>query len=312
MRQYIGKVAIEDAFYPGEDLYSDGEIEAELLQIVTDFPESAYDEVIQEKKNWAVLYHLSSIRHNIVEWMPITKEHTVLEIGSGCGAITGVLSDKAKRVTCIDLSKRRSMINATRNKERDNIEILLGNFQEVEKHIEQKYDWITLIGVFEYGQGYIASPNPYVDFLKCIKTHLKPGGRIVIAIENRLGMKYFAGCTEDHTGNFYEGIEGYPQKPGVRTFSKPELARIIEDAHLVSEDFYYPYPDYKLPTVIYSDSFLPKPGELCDNLRNFDRKRYLNFDETVAYDSILKDGLFPLFSNSFLVTAKEPQPENRE
>ena len=74
----------------------------------------------------------------------------------------------------------------------------MGNFQEIEKNLTEKYDYITLIGVFEYGESYIQSENPYVDFLKIISRHLKPDGKIILAIENRLGLKYWAGCTEDH------------------------------------------------------------------------------------------------------------------
>ena len=36
--------------------------------------------------------------------------------------------------------------------------------------------------------------------MRIIGRHLKEGGRILLAIENRLGMKYFAGCTEDKRG----------------------------------------------------------------------------------------------------------------
>ena len=301
MRQLIGKVAIDDTFYPGVDYYSDGAIEEELLDIVTAHPEEEYSKVIGERKDWAILYHLSQVRWNIVEWLPITKDQTVLEVGAGCGAITGVLSDKSKKVTCIDLSKMRSTINATRNKNRDNIKILLGNFQDVEESLTETYDWITLIGVFEYGQGYIDSETPYVDFLKRMRRHLSPEGKIVIAIENRLGLKYFAGCAEDHTGNYFEGIEGYPNPVHVRTFSRPELEKICDEAGFSKREFYYPYPDYKLPMAIYSDDYLPKVGELRDNRRNFDRERYLLFDESKAYDSIIKDGLFPIFSNSYLI-----------
>lgn len=305
MKYSIGKVTLDDTFYPGEDFYCDGTVEDEILEIVKSYPESEYNQVISERKDWAVLYHLSHIRWNIVEWLPITKDEKVLEVGAGCGAITGVLADKAKDVTCIDLSKKRSTINAVRNQERENIEILLGNFQDVEENLTEKYDWITLIGVFEYGQGYISSKTPYEDFLKKIKRHLTPGGKIVIAIENRLGLKYFAGCTEDHTGNYFEGIEGYPNKTMVRTFSRPELEQIADRAGLTKHEFYYPYPDYKLPMVIYSDEYLPKVGELKDNMRNFDRERYVLFDEEKAFDSIIKDGLFPIFSNSYLVILEE-------
>ncbi len=44
------------------------------------------------------------------------KDASVLEIGAGCGAISGVLCRNAKHVTSVDLSKRRSLINANRNK----------------------------------------------------------------------------------------------------------------------------------------------------------------------------------------------------
>lgn len=301
MSEYIGMVELDDTYYPGEDLYCDGQVEDELLELVTTFPEESYNQVIAEKADWAIMYHLSHIRTNIVEWLPISKEDKVLEIGSGCGAITGALSDKAGQVTCVELSRKRSLINANRNKNRGNITIRLGNFQEVEPHLEESYDWITLIGVFEYAQGYIDSLTPYKDFLEKIAAHLKPQGKVAIAIENRLGLKYFAGCTEDHFGIPFEGIEGYRNTTGVRTFSKPELEGIMREAGFTKWKFYYPYPDYKLPMCIYSDEYLPRLGELRTNRNNYDRKRMQVFDEAGAFDSIIESGLFPQFANSFMV-----------
>ena len=66
-------------------------------------------------------------------------------------------------------------------------------------------------------------------------------------------------------------------------------------------EFFYPYPDYKFPLAVYSDEYLPKRGELHNNLCNMDRQRLLLFDETRAYDSLVDEGQFPEFSNSFLV-----------
>lgn len=301
MQEQIGKVILDYEYYPGMDLYSDGAVEDELLEIAQTCEESELNKVIAEKKSWPVLYHFSHVRENIIEWMPITKEHKVLEIGAGCGAITGVLAQKAKSVTCIDLSKKRSLVNANRHKDKDNIKICVGNFQDIEGNMTETFDYITLIGVFEYGEGYIDSETPYVDFLKKIAGHLTPNGKIVIAIENRLGLKYFAGCTEDHVGIYFEGIEGYPNTNGVKTFSKPELEKVIEEAGFAKGDFYYPYPDYKLPMSIYSDKYLPKVGELIHNMNNFDRERMVLFNEARAFDTMVQSGVFPLFSNSFLV-----------
>ena len=302
--EMIGSVKLILDDYPGTDLYSDGEVEDELLAIAKDTKKEDYENVIAQRKSWPVLYHFSPIRENILAWYPFRGDEKVLEIGAGCGAITGILSEKCGSVTCVELSKKRSLINAYRSRERGNIEIRLGNYQDIEKKLDTDFDVITLIGVFEYGSNYIDSEDPYLDFLRTIRNHLRPGGIVFIAIENRLGLKYFAGCTEDHTGRYFDGLEGYPNVTYAHTFSKPALSSVIGKAGFSECRFYYPYPDYKLPMSIYSDDRLPQKGELRSNLVNFDRERMVLFDETRVYDSLIEDGLFPLFSNSFLVVAK--------
>ncbi|AXU28891.1 TPA: class I SAM-dependent methyltransferase [Clostridioides difficile] len=299
MEKYIGNIKLNFDFYKGNDLYSDGVVEDELLDIVKNYSE--YEDIIKERKEWPIIYHLSKIRENIIEWIPINKTDNVLEVGSGCGAITGILSKKAKQVDCIELSQKRSYINAYRNKSKSNINIFVGNFEDIEKNMTEKYDYITLIGVFEYAESYINSKKPYIEFLRIVKKHLKKNGKIIIAIENRLGLKYWAGCKEDHLGTYFEGLEGYREDKGIKTFSKNELEDIFKLVGFYKYNFYYPYPDYKLPITIYSDEYLPKLGELNNNFRNFDLDRVVTFNETEVFDSIIKNNLFPIFSNSYLI-----------
>lgn len=308
MTEQIGKITLDLSKYPGEDFYCDGAVEDELLHIVQNYSEQDYAKVIEERKSWAVLYHLSHIRENIVDWIPMTKNMKVLEVGSGCGAITGALARKAGSVTCVDLSKKRSTINATRHKDCDNVTIHVGNFKDIEPDLDADYDMICLIGVFEYGQGYIGGKTPYEDFLKILQKHLKKDGRIIIAIENKYGLKYFAGCREDHSGTLFEGIENYHQGGGVRTFSCNGLKKIFKACGAEEYHFYYPYPDYKLPTTLYSEEYQPAKGDLFNNMRNFDRDRMLLFDEKEAFDGIVEDDLFAVFSNSFLVVLGKDFP----
>lgn len=301
MTEQIGKIILDLSKYPGEDFYCDGKVEDELLEIVKTYPEEEFDGIIEERKSWAVMYHLSHLRENIVDWLPMNKDMKVLEVGSGCGAITGALARKAGSVTCVDLSKKRSTINAYRHRECDNVRIHVGNFKDIEPDLATDFDMICLIGVFEYGQGYIGGDTPYEDFLRILQKHLKKDGRIVIAIENKYGLKYFAGCREDHVGAYFEGIENYSQGGGVRTFSRNGLEKIFETCGAKDYHFYYPYPDYKFMTTVYSDEHLPGKGELSNNIRNFDRERMLLFDEKDAFDGLVEDKLFSVFSNSYLV-----------
>lgn len=301
MIEEIGKIKLDLTHYPGEDLYCDGEIEDELLAIARDCAAVEYQRIIEERKSWEILYHFSPLRENIVEWLPIDRTMKVLEVGSGCGAITGAFSRRAGEVTCVELSKKRSLINAYRHMDADNVTIHVGNFQDVEPDLPCDYDYICLIGVFEYAQAYIGSETPYEDFLKIIKKHLKPSGHIVIAIENKFGLKYWAGCREDHLGAYFAGIEDYPEGGVVRTFTKDGLLAIAKRCGFLETQMYYPYPDYKFMTTLYSDRRLPKRGELSNNSRNFDRDRLQLFDEKRVFDSVIREGQFTLFSNSYLL-----------
>ncbi|MCD7806156.1 MAG: class I SAM-dependent methyltransferase [Lachnospiraceae bacterium] len=301
MTEQIGNVLLNLTHYSGKDLYSDGQVEDEILDIVKEHPQTDYQAVIEKKKSWPILYHLSHFRENIVDWIPMDKSAKVLEVGSGCGAVTGALSRKAGEVTCVDLSHKRSLINAYRHQDCDNITIHVGNFKDIEPDLPTDYDFIFLVGVFEYGQSYMGTERPFEDFLSIIQKHAASGGRIVIAIESRYGLKYFAGCREDHLGTYFSGIENYAAGGGVRTFSRPGLEKIFAACGVKEYHFYYPYPDYKFMTALYSDERLPGKGELSNNLRNFDRDRLLLFDERHAFDGVIEDGLFPLFSNSYEV-----------
>lgn len=309
MIEMVHNVKLDLTYYSGQDLYSDGAVEDEMLKLVQEHEESELNVLVRDSFSWPFLYHFSKIRQNIVTWLPITKEHNVLEIGAGCGAITGGLASMAKHVTCIELSKKRSLINANRNKNFDNIEIKVGNFTDVEPNLTKKYDFITLIGVFEYAECYIQGENPYLDFLNRIKKHLKPNGKIVIAIENRLGMKYLAGCKEDHTARIGEGLDYYPTTSGVKTYDKKELSDIFDQAGFSDYHFFYPYPDYKLPLEIFSDKWLPRKGSLTQNINNLDQSRIYLFDECNAFDKAIELGVFDEIANSYEIILSNSEAE---
>ena len=89
MTEQIGKVTLDYTFYNGQDQYSDGDIENDLLQLIMEEPD--VEKILAEDARWPVLYHFSPVRQNILEWNPFKKDASVLEIGAGCGAISGVL-----------------------------------------------------------------------------------------------------------------------------------------------------------------------------------------------------------------------------
>lgn len=307
MKETIGKVCLDFSDYTGQDVYSDGDIEDALLQIVRDHGGSDdYTDVILADNRWPVLYHLSEERQNIIDAMNINETDSLLEIGAGCGALSGGFAARAGQVTGVELSKKRSTINATRNNGRSNLVIRVGNFDAMA--FPDTYDVITLIGVLEYAGSYLqGASNPYLLLLEKAYGLLNPGGRLYVAIENKYGLKYFAGCVEDHTSRVFDGIEDYSGTNIARTFAKSELLDFVTKCGFADIFFYYPMPDYKFASVIYSDKRLPRTGELYHLLANYDRPRDLLFSEEAAFDGIIRAGYFDIFANSFLLEAVKGQ-----
>lgn len=306
--EMIGKVPLILDNYSGHDDYSDGDVYEEfLLQTTKENGDIDYSEIIAANPSTPVLYHLSHLRENIICWYPFSSDEHALEIGAGCGAITGALARSCAKVDCVDLSKRRCLINAYRHRDYDNLRIFVSNFEDFVGSAKERYSLITLNGVFEYSKTYIKSDDPFIDVLKMVKSLLAENGTLLIAIENKFGLKYFAGAREDHCSMFFRGIEGYQNGDFAQTFSRSELSQLCARAGFTRQRFYYPYPDYKFPTTIFSDERLPQKGELIENQCNLIYDRYTLFNENRAFNNIIDAGLFPEFSNSFLVELKGEQ-----
>lgn len=286
--------------------YSDGEIEERLLR---HFKQKNPDNLKFEQENpgWATTYHFSSERQNILNWYDFQPGSTLLEVGAGCGALTELFTDRCEQVTAIELSPRRAEINAHRNRNKKNLEIVVGNLENLPKHSTEKFDYVVCVGVLEYAGRFINSKEPFKDFLGLLKQFVKPKGEIILAIENKLGMKYLSGAREDHVRRLMESIEDYPQYSGIRTFGKQELANLFHENNLLPK-FYYPFPDYKLPNTIFSEDY--EPGIHTQNLpyglyptRALDQEREYVFREQLAIRSFANNKLYGEFANSFLVVA---------
>lgn len=279
-----------------------------VLAAVQSHTEDELPQVIIDEADWCFLYHLSRARANLIEWLYLTPAMDVLEFGAECGALTGLLSERAGSVTALELDPVKVEISRTRYRKRQNIRYLTGTLANLKEQAkESRFDQIYLIGSLPLAEAYTekSGETAYGELLSELKDFLKPGGRLIVALPNRFGLKYFAGCREDYFGAPFTGLEDYYYHKGMRTFGKKELSALLSASGFPAFQFYYPYPDYRLMTQLFSEVQPPRSGELNTNLVNFDQDRYVFFDETKVFDSLLKEGLFFELANSFLVVTGE-------
>jgi GT2 family glycosyltransferase/SAM-dependent methyltransferase len=260
--------------------------------------------------DWPTKYHLSPSRSNL--FRPFEKNlrgKKVLELGSGCGAISRFLGEVGCDLTCVEGSFRRASITAARCRDLDNVKVYNDNFQDFET--TELFDVVTMIGVLEYSRKFIGGKDPVGNALSLARSFLKPDGVLIVAIENKLGLKYWAGAYEDHQGVPFYGIESLYGEQEAVTFGRYDLTRIIKQASFSEVEFYYPYPDYKLPNLLLTDLALQQPEYVLNNLLSTATAPVQSapyqrvFSEGAAYRGLIENKLVGDLANSFMVVAKK-------
>ena len=304
-------------FRPERDVtfsYSDGaEVEQRLLRAMAGARDRSTfsPELSQHIQDWPSEYHLSRRRHCLLRPLQIPSGARVLELGCGCGALTRYLGDIGAELVAVEGSLMRARIAAERTRDLPNVRVVADDLLEF--HTEEEFDYVLLIGVLEYASRFSDDRDPFARYLKAVTRQLTPGGKLVIAIENQLGLKYLNGCTEDHEGQRFFGIQDLYRPGTARTFGRRELTALLRSAGLSSTAFFYPFPDYKLPSVVLSDDAIADTDFNAADLishcvaRDYNGSPYRSFDEALAAEVVYRNGLLADLSNSFLVVATAPQ-----
>src|SRR5690606_30325867 len=198
-------------------------------------------ELAQHCTDWPTIYHLSSNRANLLRPFEESLRTDILEIGAGCGAITRFLGECGANVLALEGAQKRAAIARSRTRDLANVTVICEDFSQFS--CDKQFDVVTLIGVLEYASVFVSGNDPAAELLKRARSFLKPGGRLIIAIENQLGLKYFAGAPEDHVSRPMYGLEGRYQQFEPRTYGRTVLEDLISKSGFVASEVYAPFPD---------------------------------------------------------------------
>ena len=264
------------------------------------------DELTMAARTWPERYHLDRARANVLRGLSLPADAVVLEIGCGSGAVTSHLARVCAAVDAVEPVVARARGAAARTRDLDNVEVFVGTVDDVPAG--PAYDLVVVVGVLEYVAAGGNDDRPYVDFLRALHERLRPGGSLVLAIENQLGVKYLCGSPEDHTGIAWDGVNGYPAGGVARTFTRARLLRLLTAAGFTTADALTAFPDYKLTRAVLTDRLLAEQARLAEALPHWPSPDWAGpsertVDERRLWHELVDAGLAAAHGNSFLVLA---------
>ena len=162
----------------------------------------------------------------------------------------------------------------------------------------------------EYAKEIIEDDKPAIRLLEFAKTKLKKKGTILLAINNRLGVKYFVGSKSEYCTNIYDSINN-KFKYGTM-YSKKEIEALIQESKFRYRRYYYPLPDYKYANIIYTDKMLPDENDSKMNYNYvYNKDSLIVQDETTLLKQFIQAGNFKEYTNAYLIELSDYRIKNR-
>ena len=214
---------------------------------------------------------LSEFKKNIISWYPIKANQTILEIGNS----EEIVEEINKKTIGVTTTKIEDILNG--------------------KNETQRFDFVVLIGILEK----LNTEKEFFKILEFSKNVLKESGKILFAMQNKFGMKYWTGEKINENSKEYASLIDF--KENILGLTK--IKEILNTFNFKYK-FYYPLPDYKLTNVIFTDKFMPDNESIdARDLTFTTKENVLNFSERDAYKQLLAQDkkIFPFFANSFFI-----------
>lgn len=165
----------------------------------------------------------------------------------------------------------------------------------------EAYDYIVLVGALERS-------NAPIELLRILRGKLSTVGRLLLGVDNRLGIRYFCGERDRFTQRNFDGIENYfkvteadrKQLSG-RAYARAEILQFLEQAGFSQYRFYSVFPALSKPQVLYAEDYLPEEVLDVRITPHYDNPDTVFMEEERLYAALIENGMFHAMANGYLI-----------
>ncbi len=164
-----------------------------------------------------------------------------------------------------------------------------------------RYDFAVVVDVLEYVQN-------VEQMLRDIKSLLKPDGKLLLATDNRLGIRYFCGDQDIFTGKNFDGVENYShllpweqEKRKGRAYAKAEWIRFLENVGFQNHRFFSVFPRISNPQLLLAEDYTPNEALDIRIFPEYNNPNTVFLMEEELYPTLMENQLLHTMANGFFI-----------
>lgn len=172
---------------------------------------------------------------------------------------------------------------------------------ELDSEEEGLYDIVIAVDILEYAQDVEGT-------LKRIRSLFKSDGKLLVAADNRLGIRYFCGDQDAFSGRNYDSIEAYRhlqywerENLKGRAYSKAELIVFLEKAGFSQHRFFSVFPRISNPQLLLAEDYVPNEALDIRVFPEYNNPDTVFLMEEELYPSLMENGLLHGMANGFFI-----------
>lgn len=136
---------------------------------------------------------------------------------------------------------------------------------------------------------------------------LKDSGMLILATQNRFGIRYLSGDRDPFTGGPFDSVENYlhvpnssPKALGGKLYAYYEIKNMLGKTNYINLKVYSVYPSIRTPQIICSEGYLPNENLNVRVIPYYEDNEAIFLDEVQIYNSLVKNDLFHRLSNAYI------------
>ncbi len=193
------------------------------------------------------------------------------------------------------------------------LQVFVKNLSEIEEIENREFDYVVVMRAIEHMKDILTVKK----VLASIHAVLKRNGKLIIGMDNRLGIRYFCGDKDIFTGRNFDSIENYAHiRPedlsnlGGRTYSKAEITLMLEQAGFQIHKFYSVFPVLMNPQIILAEDYAPQEKLDVRIFPQYNDNSTVFLEEEKLYSALIENHIFHTMANGFLIEC--PKAESKD